>query len=362
MHPPVVTGYIPVTRGWAGELRTGTGSNNRSVTSPAATGRLPGAGPFLPGGGHPLLPFRGRGQRSRPGAALPPAPRLLVHGGPEEAGHCGGSPSFTLDPASICWRSSSWGVATAARRSVGVPSAMRTRRSQVVFPVTDEIPSRRPVAGEPRHPSGWNRVLHADSALARGEVLGAITYVSPNPGDSFTRRDLVLGEDLAARVAIAIENSRLMLQAKHALAAAELSKSASRGHLHRRRSIISVDETQSSSSTRGGAHLRYGKREIMASRSPCSSPSASGRARRARPRVRRVPRRRAADGAPARDRRAPQERREFPAEASTPSWGGRAGVHGVLRDMTKARNAALARRKLLLAVTHATEARTRCSA
>ncbi|HZG43301.1 MAG TPA: GAF domain-containing protein, partial [Longimicrobium sp.] len=83
---------------------------------------------------------------------------------------------------------------------LGIPSAMRTGRSQVVFPVTDDM-----LIASSRSPQNLAilRALGIGSfmtipLLARGEVLGAITYVSPNHGDSFTPLDLVLGEDLAA--------------------------------------------------------------------------------------------------------------------------------------------------------------------
>jgi GAF domain-containing protein len=106
---------------------------------------------------------------------------------------------------------------------LGVPSAMRTRRSQVVFPVTDEM---LVAAARSAENLALLRALEIGSfmtipLLARGDVPGAITYVSPDHGDSFTPRDRVLGEDLAAWVAIAIDNSRLTRQAERARAVHE---------------------------------------------------------------------------------------------------------------------------------------------
>ncbi|HSJ24309.1 MAG TPA: GAF domain-containing sensor histidine kinase [Longimicrobiales bacterium] len=106
---------------------------------------------------------------------------------------------------------------------LGVPSVVRTRKSQVVFPVTDEM-----LVEAARSPENLAilRALEIGSfmsvpLLARDKVLGAITYVSPNHGDSFSERDLVLAEDLAARCAMAIDNSRLLQSAEAAQAQAE---------------------------------------------------------------------------------------------------------------------------------------------
>ena len=106
---------------------------------------------------------------------------------------------------------------------LGVPSVVRTRRSQVVFPVTDEM-----LIESARSPENLAilRALEIGSLLtiplvARDQVLGAITYISPNHGDSFSARDLDLAEDLAARCAIAIDNSRLLQTAQAARAEAE---------------------------------------------------------------------------------------------------------------------------------------------
>lgn len=63
--------------------------------------------------------------------------------------------------------------------------------------------------------------------IAHDELLGAITYISPNHGDSFAVHDQILAEDLAARCATAIENSRNMDAANEARnAAARAQKKA----------------------------------------------------------------------------------------------------------------------------------------
>jgi signal transduction histidine kinase len=109
---------------------------------------------------------------------------------------------------------------------LGVPSAVRTRCSEVVSPVTDEM-----LVAAARSPENLEilRALEIGSLMtvpliARDEVLGAITYVSPNHGDSFSAEDLVLAEDLAARCAIAIDNARLFGRARQAQADAEAAQ------------------------------------------------------------------------------------------------------------------------------------------
>jgi PAS domain S-box-containing protein len=250
---------------------------------------------------------------------------------------------------------------------LGLPSAMRTLRSQVVFPVTDEM-----LVAAARSPENLAilRALDIGSfmtipLLARGEVLGAITYVSPNHGDSFTARDLGLGEDLAARAAIAIDNSRLMRQAERALAAAELSEERfSRIISIAADAIISVDETQRIILFNEGAEhiFGYGKQEIMGQPLTVLLPERVRAAHEKHVRAfgesrdvaRRMGHRREISG-----RRKNGE--EFPAEASISKLevGGERVYTVVLRDTTEARNAQLAQEKLLLAVTQATEARTR---
>jgi GAF domain-containing protein len=98
----------------------------------------------------------------------------------------------------------------------GVPRAVRTRETEVITPVTDEMLVQ--VSHSEENLSilrelGMGSLLVVP-LLARGEVLGAITYVTPVEGRIHGERDVALAEDLAARCAIALDNARLHREAK----------------------------------------------------------------------------------------------------------------------------------------------------
>lgn len=110
----------------------------------------------------------------------------------------------------------------------GVPSVVLSGRSELVFPVTDEM-----LIAVARSAGTLDilRILEIGSILSvpllsRGTVLGAITYISPNHGDSFTLHDIVLAEDLAGRCATAIDNARLLESARSSRDEAEAAKHA----------------------------------------------------------------------------------------------------------------------------------------
>jgi signal transduction histidine kinase len=106
---------------------------------------------------------------------------------------------------------------------LGVPRAIRTRATEVVAPVSDEM------LLQVSHGDENLRILRALGMgsllvvplLARGDVLGAITYVSPSGGRAHEARDVALAEDLAARCAMALDNARLYREATEARAMAE---------------------------------------------------------------------------------------------------------------------------------------------
>jgi signal transduction histidine kinase len=105
---------------------------------------------------------------------------------------------------------------------LGVPVAVRTRRTQMISEVTEDF--LEAAAQDPEN----RRILRAlgigslvvAPMLARGHVHGAITFVSPH-GHHFDQVDRELAEDMARRAAMAIDNARLYRAAARAGAAAE---------------------------------------------------------------------------------------------------------------------------------------------
>jgi signal transduction histidine kinase len=111
---------------------------------------------------------------------------------------------------------------------LGVPAVARTRRSEVISRVDDEV--LRSVARSDRNLQilrqlGIGSVMVVP-LVARGDVLGAISFVGPVDGYHYSEENLALAEDLAARAAIAIDNSRLYRMAQRARETAERASEA----------------------------------------------------------------------------------------------------------------------------------------
>jgi signal transduction histidine kinase len=110
----------------------------------------------------------------------------------------------------------------------GVPRAVRTRETEVIADIPDEMliaVSRSEENLQILRRLGMESLLVVP-LLARGEVLGAITYVIPRGGRAHGRGDLALAEDLAARCAIALDNARLHREAQEARRVAEGASTA----------------------------------------------------------------------------------------------------------------------------------------
>ncbi|MEX2582396.1 MAG: ATP-binding protein [Gemmatimonadota bacterium] len=93
----------------------------------------------------------------------------------------------------------------------GVSKAIRTGRSELIREVTPEL--MRELARSPGHRKlleelGIRSVMLVP-LIARGEPLGAITFVSAESGWLYSSEELEMAEELAGRAALAIENSRL---------------------------------------------------------------------------------------------------------------------------------------------------------
>lgn len=102
----------------------------------------------------------------------------------------------------------------------GAPHAMRTGRAELGSVVADEQLAR--AARSPRHLEAMRAAGCAGymcvPLVTRGRVLGAITLVVAGPHRRLDAADLALAEELARRVALAIDNARLYHQAERASA------------------------------------------------------------------------------------------------------------------------------------------------
>ncbi|MDG3008026.1 PAS domain S-box protein [Paludisphaera mucosa] len=92
-----------------------------------------------------------------------------------------------------------------------IPHVLRTGEPEVVFDLADLKPDAAP--------QGWDRILRLRAAgvrsylcvpvVSRGRVVGGITFLSASDRRRFGREELRVAQDLAERVAVAIENARL---------------------------------------------------------------------------------------------------------------------------------------------------------
>ncbi|MFF0294781.1 SpoIIE family protein phosphatase [Kitasatospora sp. NPDC004614] len=102
-------------------------------------------------------------------------------------------------------------VGGASRSAHLYAQAMRTGRS-VLVPHVDEFALRRIVTYPERVQPSLDAGLHSYlmvPLLARGQVLGGVEFARMANPEAFTAADLALGEELAARAAVCIDNARL---------------------------------------------------------------------------------------------------------------------------------------------------------
>ncbi|HEY2930287.1 MAG TPA: PAS domain S-box protein [Acidobacteriota bacterium] len=101
---------------------------------------------------------------------------------------------------------------------LGVPKVIRTARSEMAEEVPDTLLVE--IAGDEEH-LRLLRELGLKSYMcvpmvARGNVLGAITFVSAESGRRYKASDLRFVEDLAGRAAVAVDNAGLYREAQEA--------------------------------------------------------------------------------------------------------------------------------------------------
>jgi signal transduction histidine kinase len=106
---------------------------------------------------------------------------------------------------------------------IGAPRVIRTGRPEMVFDVPDER------LAATAHDDAHLELLRALGIrsyvivpmVARGAVLGAMTFVTADTGRRFGDIDVVMAEDLARRAAMAVDNARLHAEAVEAREAAD---------------------------------------------------------------------------------------------------------------------------------------------
>ena len=94
---------------------------------------------------------------------------------------------------------------------IGLPRVIRSRTTELIATVSDDMLVDFAISEENLQDL---RALGIGSVvvvplIARGTVLGAITFVSADVGHQYTKRDVELADDLAARCSIALDNARL---------------------------------------------------------------------------------------------------------------------------------------------------------
>jgi signal transduction histidine kinase len=101
---------------------------------------------------------------------------------------------------------------------LGAPRAVRTRTSEILSHVSDEMLVQA-AHGEENlqilRRLGIGSLIVAPM-IARDHVLGAVTFVSADTGHQYTDEDLFLANEITSRSAIAIENARLLRTAEEA--------------------------------------------------------------------------------------------------------------------------------------------------
>ncbi|HST60162.1 MAG TPA: ATP-binding protein [Longimicrobium sp.] len=106
---------------------------------------------------------------------------------------------------------------------ISAPRVIRTGRPEMVFDVPDEA------LAAAAHDDGHLALLRKLGVsayvivpmVARGTVLGAMTFVTAEHGRRFGDIDVVMAEDLARRAAMAVDNARLHAEAVEAREAAD---------------------------------------------------------------------------------------------------------------------------------------------
>ena len=99
----------------------------------------------------------------------------------------------------------------------GVPNVIRTRQPELFPEISDELlveaTAETPELLHLLHQLGLRSSMCVP-LIARGRVLGAITFIAAESGRRYDERDLVTAEDLARRAATAVDNALLFRDAE----------------------------------------------------------------------------------------------------------------------------------------------------
>jgi PAS domain S-box-containing protein len=123
-----------------------------------------------------------------------------------------------IDPAKVAWAQELYErYPPDLEAPHGLPNVLRTGRSEFYPQITDEMLVR--AAGSDEDRLRILRTVGFQSAMivplvARGQTIGAISFVAAESGHHFTQVDLSLAEQLAHHAALAIDNARLYQEAQ----------------------------------------------------------------------------------------------------------------------------------------------------
>jgi PAS domain S-box-containing protein len=132
------------------------------------------------------------------------------------------------------------GYPPAVEDALGAPVVLRTREAELVPEVTDAMLTA--VARDARHLEilgalGMGSFMVVPM-VARGAVVGCMTFVSAEAARRYDADDLTLAEDLAARCALAVDNARLYRDAGRARAAALAARGDAEHERVRLRAVV----------------------------------------------------------------------------------------------------------------------------
>ncbi|SEM44766.1 SpoIIE family protein phosphatase [Streptacidiphilus jiangxiensis] len=192
--------------------RSDTGSGDRAAHAPGgvgAAGSGSGSGGERNGAGAPAGTGPAGSERSDP-AARPPGPGTGAGPGRKEARRG----EVLAVPAR-----SGYAVAMATGRTVTLPAGGQA--NEQADALLTGLLGAAPGTGESG--TGGTGPVRITPLVARGTVLGMVVYLRRGDREAFEQEDVTLGDELASRAAIAIDNARLYLREHQTLLARQLA-------------------------------------------------------------------------------------------------------------------------------------------